>query len=223
MQSPANAHRILAQACDAISQNRLEEAQSIVANNYGFQILTSGRTTVPLALSMQVFWEDGFIDRYSGRALVNCGALRLLSHLLGEKTFPFHPHGKFDQCHQAFWELLPSVDHVVPVARGGANDRSNLVTTSMACNQAKGLFSIEEMGWTMKPPGKRSEWDGLSTWLVEYVDRQPDLAKIDLIGKWARVSKPLVQGRPLPLTERWASDESDGGLPVRVIDIDQGT
>jgi len=61
---------------------------------------------------------DGFIDRYSGQRLVFPGALRLLSHLLPAQ-FPFHTNWKTDSCHLAFYELFPTIDHVVPISRGG--------------------------------------------------------------------------------------------------------
>lgn len=38
-------------------------------------------------------------------------------------------------------------DHVMPVSRGGTNDRSNLVTACKPCNQTKGARTPEEMGW----------------------------------------------------------------------------
>jgi hypothetical protein len=65
------------------------------------------------------------------------GVLYLLSALLPE-DFPSHRNGKMDRTHLAFWELFPTIDHVVPVACGGADDASNWVCTSMRTNQIKG-------------------------------------------------------------------------------------
>jgi HNH endonuclease len=53
----------------------------------------------------------------------------------------------------AFWEVGATIDHVVPVTRGGADDESNWVTTSMARNSAKMNWTLEELGWTLHPPG----------------------------------------------------------------------
>ena len=72
------------------------------------------------------------------------------------------------ETHIAFWELFPTVDHFLPVSRGGGDDESNWVTTSMLTNQAKGHWTVEELGW-VHPAGTVEEWDGLSRWLVEYL------------------------------------------------------
>jgi hypothetical protein len=76
---------------------------------------------------LAVFRRDGFIDRYSGVRLVCPATLRLISKRLPEQ-FPFHRNGRFDVCHFGFWELFPTIDHYVPVARGGADDESNWIT-----------------------------------------------------------------------------------------------
>jgi len=96
----------------------------------------------------------------SGDRLAFPPVLRLLSHLMPE-DFPFHPHGKMDKCHIAHWALYPSIDHVVPVARGGGDEESNWVTTSMLRNMAKGQATLEELGWELGPPGCLEDWDGL--------------------------------------------------------------
>ncbi|KAF8059165.1 PGM2 [Scenedesmus sp. PABB004] len=42
-----------------------------------------------------------------------------------------------------------TLDHVVPVCRGGANSWTNLVTACMACNQRKGNKSLAQLGWSL--------------------------------------------------------------------------
>jgi hypothetical protein len=41
----------------------------------------------------------------------------------------------------SIWEMGAIVDHLVPVGRGGADDESNRITTSMARNSAKSNWS----------------------------------------------------------------------------------
>ena len=85
----------------------------------------------------RLFLRDRFTDRYTGLPLIFPGVLRALTVLLPAE-FPCHPNWKQTETHPAYWELYPSLDHVVPVARGGADDESNAVTTSMVRNAAKG-------------------------------------------------------------------------------------
>ena len=102
--------------------------------------------------SCQVFIRDGFIDRYAGTRLVFPGALRILSIEM-PKEFPFHPNWKMSESHIVYWELFPTIDHVVPVSKGGADEEQNWVSTSMLRNNAKSNWTLEELGWELKPQG----------------------------------------------------------------------
>lgn len=126
---------------------------------------------------MSVFLRDGFIDRYTGERLLFPGTLRLLNRLLPE-DFPCDDKARLSVTHQAFWELFPSLDHIVPVSRGGPDTEDNWVTTSMSRNAAKGLWTLEELGWRLLPPGD-SQWDGLTGWCMEHVRTRPTLLKDD--------------------------------------------
>ncbi len=117
--------------------------------------------------STRVFVRDGFLDRYTGERLIFPPVLRVLSIVLPDK-FPYHPNWKTVVTHPAFWKVGATIDHVVPVTRGGADDESNWVTTSMARNSAKMNWTLEELGWTLHPPGNFGEWDGLLHWFLEY-------------------------------------------------------
>jgi len=65
---------------------------------------------------LAAFARDGFVDRYSGARLV-CGAtLRLISKR-PPVQFPFQPNWRTDACHFAFWDLAPTIDHILPVSR----------------------------------------------------------------------------------------------------------
>ena len=52
------------------------------------------------------------------------GALRLLIQLLPQQ-FPYPQNWKISSTHPAFWELFPTIDHIVPVARGGTDSEDN--------------------------------------------------------------------------------------------------
>ena len=121
----------------------------------------------------RVFVRDGFIDRYSGDRLVFPPVLRILSAELPEE-FPAHPNWKMTETHVAYWDLFPTIDHVVPVARGGADVEDNWVTTSMARNSAKGNSLLNQIGWELHPPGDLTDWDGLCPWLLGYLELHPE-------------------------------------------------
>src|ERR1700682_1318780 len=74
------------------------------------------------------------------------------------------------ETHPAYWELVATIDYMVPVARGGVDSEENWLTTSMLRNAAKANWTLDELGWSVLPPGNFSEWDGLTRWLGNYID-----------------------------------------------------
>jgi hypothetical protein len=115
--------------------------------------------------------------------------LFVLSAELGQETFPYHPNWKMDECHIAYWDLYPTIDHVVPIALGGANDPSNWVTTSQVTNSSKANFTVEELGWEVLSPGDLAEWDGLLGWFLRYAEGNASLESDTRISDWLRESR----------------------------------
>jgi len=135
--------------------------------------------------------RDGFQDRYTGERLIFPPVLRLLSAELPE-AFPFHPNWKTDVTHPAYWELGATVDHLVPVSRGGRDDESNWVTTSMARNSAKGNWTLEELGWALQPPGDFLAWDGLINWFLQRTEENPRVLASPSMRHWHRAARKVT-------------------------------
>jgi len=151
---------IIAEICRTVEQDR-EAAGSLLRRSYPF--IKGGRFKRAYSPSQctRIFIRDGFIDCYSGQRLIFPGTLRLLSLCLPEE-FPFHSNWKMDRTHPAFWELFPTIDHIVPIARGGEDAETNWVTTSQLQNSAKANWTLKELRWTLVPAGSVEEWDGLT-------------------------------------------------------------
>ena len=174
---------ILADVCAALMANRMEDAAEVLAAHYPFAPApNAGRRYSPREL-MAVYKRDGFVDRYTGHRLVFPGTLRLLAQLLPEQ-FPFHPNWKTDACHFAFYELFPTLDHVVPVSRGGPDNFENWVTTSMLRNAAKANFTLDELGWLLHRPGDIQQWDGLTTWFLDWATRDKGILDHAYLRRW---------------------------------------
>jgi hypothetical protein len=159
------------------------EARQILRAEYPFVPTSSEGRRYTAVQSLQVFKRDGFIDRYSGQRLVFPGILRLLARLLPQE-FPYHPNWKMAETHPAFWELFPTIDHVLPVARGGADSEENWVTTSMLRNAAKANWTLEELGWSLYPAGSPGAWDGLTAIFVEFVDSERSVLEDAYLRRW---------------------------------------
>ena len=161
----------------------MAEASAIACREYPLLSQSAtGRKYTELTCT-RIFIRDGFLDRYSGQQLVFPGALRLLSLLLPAE-FPAHPNWKMSESHMIYWELYPTIDHIIPVARGGADDQTNLVCTSMLRNSAKSNWTLEELGWILLPPGDYTQWDGLTGWLLKYIQHDPTHLQDKYIKRW---------------------------------------
>lgn len=180
----------------AVDAGDIDHARMILAEHYPFTpAANAGRRYSQVDLT-RVFLRDGFIDRYTGDRLVHPGALRVLAYELPDE-FPYHKNGKLDRCHIAFWELLPTLDHLVPISRGGADEWSNWITTSMSTNAVKANWTLDELGWELLPPGDLREWDGMTGWFLRRCAAKPEHLRDARVRGWHRAAlraKPSAMG-----------------------------
>ena len=174
---------VLGRVAAAINARGLEAGRAELVASYPFVTVEKTPRRYIKRQLLKVYYRDGFVDRYSRERLVHPGVLRVLASHFPEE-FPAHPNWAMAKTHFAFWELFPSLDHVVPVSRGGADDASNWVTTSMLRNSAKAHWTLEELGWQLHPPGDYRDWDGLSEWFVDHVSAHPELRVSPYISQW---------------------------------------
>ncbi len=177
-----NHAEIVAAVCSLIADGEHDAAKAKLVAEYPCAMPATRRKTWPLKQYVRVFARDGYTDRYSGKPLVFPGALRALTLLMGD-AFPYHPNWKQGATHPAFWELYPTIDHKVSLARGGADDESNAVTTSMYWNLRKLNGQVDEfIDSELAPICPR--WDGLVPWFVQVYDSHPALRDDASIRRW---------------------------------------
>lgn len=137
---------------------------------------------------LKIFIRDGFIDRYTGRKLFFPPALRIISLNLPD-DFPYHPHWKMKNTHMAYWEFYPTIDHLLPIAKGGTNQLDNLVTTSQRSNSAKANWTLNELNWSLHQPGNIDEWDGMMKPSIIYLENHKTLLEDRLLKQWFNTAK----------------------------------
>lgn len=180
-------HANIEEVCSALASGSLNDAKSVLNRKYPFTAIQKEKRRYGDYQKTCVFLRDGFVDRYSGDKLVFPPVLRLLSNLMPD-DFPFHKNWKMSECHLAYWQLMPTIDHVVPIARGGLDEESNWVCTSQLRNSAKSNWLLEELGWRLHVPGKLAEWDGLMNWFLKYVSQNPSIFEDSYIRSWHKAA-----------------------------------
>ena len=185
---------VIAAVCGALSDGSCDVASSLLRRDYPFapELITKRRYGA--IESTRIFMRDGFLDRYTGDRLVFPPVLRVISSALPAE-FPFHPNWKTDVTHPAYWEIGATIDHLVPVSRGGADDASNWVTTSMARNSAKMNWTLEELGWSLLPAGDFRQWDGLIHWFLEYTSTHGEIIANESVRQWRRAAEVAMATR----------------------------
>jgi hypothetical protein len=178
---------VLETASRALLDGNTDVARKSIQTEYPFQMLEASKRTYTDKQKMEQFKKDGFIDRYSGQKLVNPGILKVLSYYLPE-DFPYHPHWKMEACHNAYWEFVPTVDHIYPVALGGADSEENWATTSMLHNSIKSNWTLDQLQWKLYDAGRFEDWDGLTGLFVKLVEKNDELLKDSYIRRWYKIS-----------------------------------
>lgn len=179
---------IIKEISDALMDGLKDQASIIINNKYPFKEQKVFHRNYTIHEKMNIFIRDGFIDRYSGERLIIPGMLKVISNYF-PYDFPYHPHWKMTDGHMAYWELIPTVDHLIPIAAGGIDEESNWVTTSMLNNSVKSNWTLEQLRWTLYSSGDIKEWDGLSHDFISIVEKDNKLLEDNYISNWYKIAK----------------------------------
>ncbi len=178
---------VIESVCEQLLNCNRENASNLLNKEYQFQPPKPHLRAYSDLKKLQIFKRDGFIDRYSGEKLIFPPVLRIISRDLSS-DFPYQQNWKMTETHQAYWELTPTLDHVIPISRGGEDNDGNIVTTSMLRNSAKLNWTLEELGWKCFEPGDYSKWDGLLSWFKKYMDKNQVLLTDSYFGHWYKIA-----------------------------------
>ena len=176
----------------ALENGEIKKAEKIISEDYPFKPFTRYTRSYTMNQKMIQFKKDGFIDRYSGEKLINPGVLKVLSYYL-PAGFPYQKNWKMSECHIGYWELCPTIDHILPIAMGGRDEPENWATTSMLNNSIKSNWTLEQMRWSLYEAGDFNAWDGLTNQFVSMVQNTPELMEDLYIKNWYKASLYILQ------------------------------
>jgi 5-methylcytosine-specific restriction endonuclease McrA len=183
---------IIASVCSLLGKGAPDAAAHLLRRDYPFAPEEVTVRRYGPVESTCVYIRDGFIDRYTGAQLIfppSCASFPPCFH----PSSPSIRTGRRLRYTPLFANLGATVDHLVPVTRGGADDESNWVTISMARNSAKMNWTLDELRWTLHPPGDVREWDGMMRWFLEYIKEHPETSSNASVRQWYRAAE-LITG-----------------------------
>lgn len=183
---------IIDKASKLLLNNNKEEAIKTINDQYKFEYKKIQKRSYSDSQKFKIFMRDGFIDRYNEEKLLNPGILKVFSTYF-PKEFPYHRNWKMNETHIAYWELLPTIDHINPIALGGKDEDDNIVTTSQLNNSIKSNWTLEHLRWKIYDAGNIEEWDGLTKIFIELVEKDIALLKDNYIKKWYSISKSFIK------------------------------
>lgn len=169
--------------CGLLLNDKRQDCVDFANENYPFINNLIQKRQYSKYQMCKVFLRDGFIDRYSGNKLLFPGLLKILTNEF-PNIFKYHRNWKMSDTHMIYWELFPTIDHLIPIARGGQDIESNWITTSMIRNSAKSNWTIEEIGWTLFEKGQLDNWDGLVNYFMDLTNKNSDYEKDKYISDW---------------------------------------
>ena len=169
--------------CGLLLDDKKQDCIEFANENYPFVHCLPQKRQYSKFQMCKVFLKDGFIDRYSGDKLIFPGLIKIMTNEFPD-IFKYQRNWKMSETHMIYWDLCPTIDHLVPVARGGQDIEENWITTSMIRNSAKSNWTIEEIGWELHNKGELKNWDGLVSYFLELIDKNPDYEKDSYILNW---------------------------------------
>jgi len=129
------------------------------------EIATNGLSTKSprRASIVATFERDRYRCRYCRTRVFAPRVLELVSHVgkqLGN-ALPKHRAWKFEETDPVFYWQFATIEHLVPVSRGGdAHADSNLRTACWPCQTWKSNYLLEELGWC-EHDSLADDWTGL--------------------------------------------------------------
>ncbi len=88
---------------------------------------------------------------------------------------------------------MPASTGCCPCREVRIDAESNSVTTTMPFVLARSQSTVEEMGWRLTREGYVDEWDGMSSWFVEYVKANPELRNTNYFNLWYIAAKKILE------------------------------
>ena len=104
--------------------------------------------------------------------------LLLRDQFPSEGLLPCSSNWARSNTHLIYWLRSTSCDHIYPAALGGSStDPTNLATACYRCQDVKGQWTLEELGWSLRARAE-TPWNGLTEHYLSLVDKLQSCGQI---------------------------------------------
>jgi 5-methylcytosine-specific restriction endonuclease McrA len=152
-----------------VLDSRYEPAK-IVGLNVGFVLLFTERAATVLDSSRMIrSVSQSYTVPWIIR-LFNCAPRQRRAHgpRFSRQNVYLRDNFRCQYCNCSGTLLNLTLDHLVPLARGGKTTWDNIVTACKSCNLRKGARTIEELGLRLQRPPERPHFNSTALFALRY-------------------------------------------------------
>ena len=138
------------------------------------------REPISKQIQYEIFCRDNWHCRYCSDSVFFSPILKILETISPDHGY-YHPNGKTGEMLPLFANKFASIDHIIPVTKGGVNDIDNYVTSCWECNLKYGNTS-HDGGKPLPSPinTTNTKWDGFCSLYPKISNKQDEWTKIIL-------------------------------------------
>ncbi len=135
----------------------------------------SKRQNIPKNIQIIIWKRDYWTCRYCNDPVFFNPTFKLFEEMSPNHGY-YHSHGKSDARHPFIEKRIATVDHVIPVSKGGSDIVDNYVTACWECNlkyKDKGFDDGKPKPLSINKHAAKLNWDGFSS-LYVYINKNKD-------------------------------------------------
>ena len=138
------------------------------------------RKNISKEIQLIVWRRDHWTCRYCNEPVFFNPTFKLFDKISPNHGY-YHPHGKSDARHQFIEKRMATVDHIIPLSRGGSDTIDNYVTACWECNLKYREKTFDEGKPKPLPINKKAaklNWDGFSSLYLKLNKNKDEWTKL---------------------------------------------
>jgi 5-methylcytosine-specific restriction endonuclease McrA len=138
------------------------------------------RKYIPKKIQLLVWKRDHWTCRYCNQPVFFNPTLKIFEEISPGHGY-YHPHGKRSIRHSFIDKRTASIDHIIPLKKGGSNSIDNYVTACWDCNLKYGEKTFDEgkpKPLPINEDAAKVNWDGFSSLYLKLCKKRDEWARL---------------------------------------------